>query len=234
MRSGARVGLDLGDYHQLVAFLVRDYSPAHRRYIDGALPAGGVLFDVGAHVGLISFGVGARRPDMTVHAFEPNPVNAAGWRRNQRLNPVVSAVLTEAGVSDHEGDSSFGVYSDSGSGVIGYSDEYQIKLVTLDAYCERNGIDHIDVLKIDVQGHEIQVLEGSARLLEARAIHTILVEVTLDPSWAVAKCLHAYGYYEHPLPDVGLRGLLGRFLTAPPVDDLVFQHRQAPRSRGRS
>jgi FkbM family methyltransferase len=225
------MALDLGDRHQLIAYLTRDYSPSHRRYIAGALPTAGVFFDVGAHVGLISFGVGAPRPDITVHAFEPNPINARLWRRNQRLNPGVEADLTEAGVSDHDGEASFGVHSDSGSGMIGYSDEYQVKLVRLDAYCDRHGIDHIDVMKIDVQGHEVQVLDGAAGLLRRRAIDQILVEVTLDPSGAIGGFLAGYGYHPESLPDVGLRGLLGRFVTAPPVDDLVFRPRgDSPRA----
>jgi FkbM family methyltransferase len=158
-----------------------------------------------------------------VHAFEPNPTNVEAWRRNERLNPQVSARLTDAGVSDHEGEASFGVCSDSGSGVIGYSDEHQIALVSLDTYCERNGIEHIDFLKVDVQGHEIQVFEGAARLLQAHAIDKILVEVTLDPSATIANLLGMYGYHGTPINEVGLRGLLSRFVAARPVDDLVFQ-----------
>jgi hypothetical protein len=47
---------------------------------------------------------------------------------------------------------------------------------TLDAYCLRNGVERIDLLKVDVEGHELAVLRGARRLFERGAIHRVLFE----------------------------------------------------------
>lgn len=51
-----------------------------------------------------------------------------------------------------------------------------VEVTTLDTYCERNGIEHIDLLKIDVEGHEMDVLVGGERLLRERRVDSVLFE----------------------------------------------------------
>jgi len=46
----------------------------------------------------------------------------------------------------------------------------------LDNFCEKNHIDFIDMLKMDVEGHEFRVLQGSKRMLENRKINYIQFE----------------------------------------------------------
>jgi FkbM family methyltransferase len=50
---------------------------------------------------------------------------------------------------------------------IDYSKSETVKLSTLDDYCEKNSIDRIDFLKMDVEGHELKVLKGAERRSEA-------------------------------------------------------------------
>ncbi len=49
---------------------------------------------------------------------------------------------------------------------------------TLDFYCENNGIETIDFLKIDVEGFELNVLKGGARMLKNKKIGMIQFEFT--------------------------------------------------------
>ncbi|MEQ8536060.1 MAG: FkbM family methyltransferase [Coleofasciculus sp. D1-CHI-01] len=51
-----------------------------------------------------------------------------------------------------------------------------IETTTLDAFCQKEGINEIDFLQIDVQGAEFQVLEGARWILE-RSILAVQVEV---------------------------------------------------------
>jgi hypothetical protein len=85
--SGARLRLDLSDRTQLIAFLLRDYGPTLTRYVDRRLPHAGTFFDVGGHVGMMSFAMAAIRPDVMIHAFDPNLTNVGRWRHNHTLNP---------------------------------------------------------------------------------------------------------------------------------------------------
>lgn len=51
-----------------------------------------------------------------------------------------------------------------------------IRITTLDAYAESAPLDHIDFLKLDVEGHELDVLAGAQRLLGAAKIKCIQFE----------------------------------------------------------
>lgn len=51
-----------------------------------------------------------------------------------------------------------------------------IKVTTLGGYCEEKGIQHIDWLKIDVEGHELDVLRGAESLFTKNAIDLVTLE----------------------------------------------------------
>jgi FkbM family methyltransferase len=222
MRSGARFLLDLGDPAQTLAYLLRDYSPELRAFIVRQLPCGGTFFDVGSHIGLLTFGVARERPDVTIHAFEPNPANAARWRENEQLNGAPSVRLTEAAVSAEPGSVAFWTSpSESSSGLIrpgeAQQDDVTVSAVTLDRYCQAHGIDQIDVLKVDVQGHEAAVLAGASDLLARGAIRATICE--LPDAWErahlgvtekdVTAPLLAAGMVPQAIPLAGLRRLFG-------------------------
>ena len=52
----------------------------------------------------------------------------------------------------------------------------KIRLTTVDHYCSENGIKHIHLLKIDVEGHELDVLNGASQMLTNTAIDIITFE----------------------------------------------------------
>lgn len=229
MSSGARLRLDLSDRTQLLTFMLRDYSPATTQYIDHRLPHGGVFFDIGGHVGMIAFAVASLRPDVTIRSFEPNPVNIAGWHRNHALNPTDRASLVEKGLSDHDGELRFLIAGDSASGMASDDGDQIVPVTTLDGYCAANGIDQIDVLKIDTQGHEPAVLRGAHRMLSEGRVDTLLCEVC-DPLLAlhgddrnaIIAPLNAHGYVTKELPEAGLRRVLP-WVKDGLQEDLVFE-----------
>ena len=52
----------------------------------------------------------------------------------------------------------------------------EIKLITIDEFCKNNNIDHISFLKMDVEGHEIEVLKGAERMLNDNKIYSMQFE----------------------------------------------------------
>src|SRR5436305_7802446 len=80
LRGGARLKLDLADPAEAHTFFTREYEPPLLRFIESRLAAGGTFLDVGAHVGLVSIPVAAAARRAEVHAFEPDPSNAAFFR----------------------------------------------------------------------------------------------------------------------------------------------------------
>ena len=55
-----------------------------------------------------------------------------------------------------------------------------VPTVSLDDFCEDHAIDRIDLLKLDIQGHEPQALAGAAHLLSTARIGTLFIEL----NWA--------------------------------------------------
>ncbi len=76
--------------------------------------------------------------------------------------------------------------------------------VTLDEYFDDHHVEHINVLKIDVEGHELDVLSGCSRLLERDGADFIYIEVGLDKANRqltyyrdVEDALSKFGYAIH-------------------------------------
>ncbi len=56
----------------------------------------------------------------------------------------------------------------------------KVNLGTLDDYCYKNKINHIDILKIDTQGYEDKVLMGCKKLIQQNKISIIITEIMFD------------------------------------------------------
>lgn len=221
MRNGTRMALDLHDRTQGIAFLIRRFDAELAAHIIENLPLDGVFIDAGANVGLVSFAVALKRPSARVFGFEPYPATAEIWERNKRINKAVKAELVRVALSDISGTAELGrdVASDSGSGRLGAQDEttFEVVTVTLDDFAEARGLERIDVLKLDVQGHEPEVLRGAQRLLQRGAIRTVLVEA--NDRDMLHSILSKAGYSTEPILPFGLR----RLRSNPPMGDVCYR-----------
>ena len=56
----------------------------------------------------------------------------------------------------------------------------KVNVIKLDDYCEDNNISIIDLVKIDTQGYEDKVLEGSLNLIKQNKIKAIVTEIMFD------------------------------------------------------
>jgi hypothetical protein len=52
----------------------------------------------------------------------------------------------------------------------------EVEIRTLDGYCNEMGIDRIDLIKIDVEGHELAVIQGAKGLFEREAVEMVQFE----------------------------------------------------------
>jgi FkbM family methyltransferase len=170
--------LDLGDRTQALAYITRRYSEDLIKQIVSNLPPAGLFFDVGANVGLVTFQVAHRRPDVGIVAFEPHPAAAAAWRRNSGHSTSTLVTLEEVAVTNRIGVVNVDAPStDLGAGlVVPDGTGIQVSAITLDSYCSTRGIGRIDVMKVDVEGSEPEVLKGARSLLTSGAIRSLLIE----------------------------------------------------------
>jgi FkbM family methyltransferase len=143
-----------------------------------------LVFDVGANVGGWSALVLQHHPDVTIHCFEPVPASNAVL--SQKLSAEITAgkVTTNcAAMGRCCGSRSFTYYTGASSWSTFYKRagigegpgggeavDITVPVTTIDSYCQSNGIDHIDFLKVDTEGGELDVLLGAQAMLQGGRI----------------------------------------------------------------
>jgi FkbM family methyltransferase len=139
-----------------------------------ATKRGAPAFDIGGWRGFFG-GVMALAGATPVHIFEPMPDNCAQIRKMIELNPTLPIHLVEAAVSDNEATVEFVIMPESSMGKLTTSSfqaaeqggqRIQVRTIALDALLAAGKIQPPAVMKIDVEGAELQVLHGAARLLK--------------------------------------------------------------------
>jgi FkbM family methyltransferase len=152
-------------------------EPETARFILGFLRPGMVFFDVGAHIGEYAL-LASRRvgPSGEVHAFEPQPTTLALLKNNVEVNGLRNVRLNGCAVSDRNEEVDFGVRAEpslssivrevAGLGGDGLLCSMKVRSRTLDSYCQECGC-WPDLIKIDVEGAELLVLQGAEGLLAA-------------------------------------------------------------------
>lgn len=121
---------------------------------------GEVFYDIGANIGFYTCVFSQEAS--TVHAFEPNPEAEGLLKQNLEKNSLTNIEIHETGLSDENGYRSLGrVPGKTALGMAKLSDEAgEIRVRTLDSILQDEGMEMPDMVKIDVEGHEDQVLEG--------------------------------------------------------------------------
>ena len=146
-----------------------------------------IIFDVGANKGeylnmvLNEF----QNKDFVIHSFEPSKFT---FDRLQKNAPVSEKIkLNNLGLGKNIGEHV--LYSDKeGSGLasltkrkldhfnIDFSESEKIQITSLDNYCLENSINHLHLLKIDVEGHELDVLNGASKMFATHSIDIVTFE----------------------------------------------------------
>jgi FkbM family methyltransferase len=182
-----------------------------------------MIFDVGANQGIYSLVALAASPNATVHAFEPTPKIAADLRRTAELNGLGGLSVNELAVFDKTGEAQLIEYggSDGLNGGMNYLTSncsapavptgLQVAATRLDEFCEANAITTIDLMKVDVQGHEPAVIHGAGNLITCGRIEHIFLELNWSaegssdcPARIVTTTLSSAGY-RFATPEIPLR-----------------------------
>lgn len=199
-RMGAWWNLRPSDYVHRDVFWFGEKDRWALYHILRLLPPNPVILDVGANFGYYSvrlakeYGLASR-----VFAFEPNPATHELLKKNIALNGLTTVEAVMAGLADHEGTA--GMASRLGnSGASTVVEGSGIQLTTLDRFWERQTLERLDFIKIDVEGFEEKLLRGAAETLR-RFLPLILIELS-PPTLArtgssvqrVLDLLDSYGY----------------------------------------
>jgi FkbM family methyltransferase len=149
-----------------------------------------IIFDVGANVGDWTLMALSNAPKAKIHAFEPQPEI---FEILTKKTTTANVECLPFGLSNFTGVANFWVWGDhadiekSGLNGLHYRQilvdnfnqnpiSIEVPLSTLDDYCEKNEIEHIDYLKIDTEGNELFVLLGAKKMISNRHIKVIQFE----------------------------------------------------------
>lgn len=179
VRNGIKWDLDLGEGIDLAIFLFGSFEVQTTQFLSKVVRPGDVVLDIGANIGAHtlplarSCGEGGQ-----VHAFEATVYACEKLTRNLRLNPKLAAqvnvlhcVLSDRMDAQAETEivSSWSVIAppvgrDALAGVPQSVGGAQV--LTIDHWAEQSGLAKLDLVKIDVDGHEPEIFAGAKRTLE--------------------------------------------------------------------
>lgn len=176
---------------------------AQRRLVRSSAPT---IFDVGAHIGQTAQRYRSLFPDAQIHCFEPFPDSFAALQTAHAGNSSVQAYSVALGkapgkavlnVNRSSATNSL-LRSDAraasywGTGLLDTEAAVEVPVTTLDLFCAERSLNHVDILKLDVQGGEYDVLEGASTLLAAQRIDVVYMEMITAPTYVGQHDLHEY------------------------------------------
>lgn len=221
-RRGITYRLDLRDNAQRTLYFTGSYERRYVRTLIQELRRGDIFVDVGAHIGVHALEAARRLRQLgsgRVIAFEPasdtcHLLRQAAWRSGLRNVTVVGAALgaTEDGRRELYNDPEWfepadaGVRSFYGPGIV----IEQVKVTTFDSWAKKKKLPRCDLVKIDVEGAELEVIKGMTESIARHKPRVIGIEirdyllrranVSWDELWNI---LHASGYIATPARCLG-------------------------------
>lgn len=171
---GTRLNLYLGNDLSRQIYIAGCIDPNEFAFLDRILQPGMTFIDAGANEGIYTvFAAKRLGSDGTVWAFEPSQREISRLRRNLDLNQL-SARIFPLALADHNGlaDLKLAGYGHEGLNTLGElvhqveaGGKEAVQLKRLDDVLSESGLTRLDVIKIDVEGAEMRVLQGATATL---------------------------------------------------------------------
>ncbi|MFQ6539517.1 MULTISPECIES: FkbM family methyltransferase [Aphanothece] len=169
-----------------------------RRRLAGLSTADAVVFDIGANIGNWALMVESLKSKVAyrLFAFEPSPETFTTLAARVQEIPAIRPF--NIGLSSRRGTARLHDYAESAHGSTHASLEdgvitevhrqeertFDVKVTTGDEFCREQRVTFIDLLKVDVEGHELKVLQGFQAMIASGRIGAIQFEFneTMIPS----------------------------------------------------
>ena len=154
------------------------------------------IFDLGANYGSVTIEYKKIFPDASVYAFEPFPDIFKSLK--ETMSVMKGVHVYDQAVAEKTGTRTFYVNENADTNSLFKSQEtgmssdqmarnktsIEVKTISLDEFCREKNIQFIDILKMDIQGGELDALKGAANLLRGEKIGLIYAEAFFIPQYA--------------------------------------------------
>jgi FkbM family methyltransferase len=142
------------------------------------------MLDVGANIGYISIIMSLTSPAGKIYSFEPGPKIFSFLKKNVKDNRLKNVDIHNIGLSDKNYTTKLAYSSDMQAGAfvsndpetvkVKYPVSEDIKLEALDSVYKKLGIVKCDLLKVDIEGHELSFLSGAKNFISKFKPTTIM------------------------------------------------------------
>jgi FkbM family methyltransferase len=155
---------DFCAYRDVLIFRTKSYDPSIPDF------APNIIVDIGAHIGMASILFALKYPTARIIAVEPEASNFAALIRNtapyKTITPIRAALWRE------DGEVTLGPSAAHPKGAfqIVENGQQRVRALTITTLMHEVGIDGIDLLKIDIEGAEIEVFESCTWLTKVQVI----------------------------------------------------------------
>jgi len=187
------------------------YELHKQRALQRLVTPGMTVCDIGANAGFYTLGLARLVGEHgRVLAFEPLPRNLAKIQQHLFLNDVTNVTLSDCALSDVSGTLQFSEGDSDFTGRISTErGDLEVQSVRLDQFLEEQSLSDPSLLKVDVEGAEVRVLQGAKELM-LRA-HPVIVLALHGASQKVQcfEILRSFGY--------SVTGLTGKAIENPEV-----------------
>lgn len=201
---GVRLPLDMSLHILMKKYYFRTHEMYLERVFRRTLSSGAIFVDIGANCGYWSaFAASIVGPMGQIHMFEPVKRYAQFLREMQQCNPTLAFFVNECALGDKCEEAVMEIVTDSASNFTNFNvntgsnsllpgfhrqadhlvRKTTVAVKTLDSYIaeSRINIDHIALIKIDVEGFEGHVLDGASQFLAHERKVPLLIEITTAP-----------------------------------------------------
>jgi FkbM family methyltransferase len=176
------------------------YEPERQLEFARLVREGDVVLDIGANVGFYTL-LAARMvgPSGRVLAFEPLPDNLPVLRRHLAVNGLTNVDVIPAAVASRSGSRRFNTGEYPATGQLSELGGIEVDVVSLDDLRAAGRLSRVDLMKIDVEGAELEVLEGARAVLEEFRPVVIMELHNPEMDRKCPELLRSLGYHIEPV-----------------------------------
>lgn len=190
------------DYYIGAALIVYgEYSEMELAFLKSIVPKNGVIIEVGANIGSLTVGLAQHVGELgKVLAVEPQPSIFNVLCANLALNKIVNVDVRQCGCGEYtskmylQADNYFNknIHNSGSKTLIADAQGLEISVFPIDSFA--NSFDFLSLIKIDVEGMELDVLKGAANAIKKHKPYLYIENAVIDKSKSIIEWIMSAGY----------------------------------------